>query len=211
VVRQWLLRLRPDPLRRLGLSEDDEAQVRQRTRPSAPQVAPAQRERVELAVREVTEASARGLPQVWAASVHSAAIVAGDELSEAIDRAVRSVDITMKPPGWWRGLVVLQTALVAVSVFGLVWWLLTFAGLPSPQVGGLSLAVLLLLDGVGLSAVVAFAGRWLALMGAQRRRRDVDAQMHSAVFAVAAERVITPVAAVLTDHRATRQALEGSR
>lgn len=211
VVRRWLQRLRPDPLRRLGLSEDDEAQVRRLMSPALTQSAGAQRERVELAVREVTEASAEGLPEAWASSVHSAAVAGSDELCDAIDRSVKSVDLDLKPPGWWQGLAVLQTALVAVSGIGLVWCLLTFAGVPSPRVGTVSMAVLVLLDGIGLSAVVALVGRWFAHLRARRRRTRVAAQLHGAVSAVALERVINPVAAVLTDHRSIRRALEGRR
>jgi GTP-binding protein EngB required for normal cell division len=211
VVRRWWQRLRRDPLRRLGLSEDDEAQVRRLTQAEVPAATPAQRERVELAVRDVTEACADGLPEPWSQAVHAAVVADTAELSDAIDAAVRSVDTTMHPPSWWRGLSVLQTLLVASSLVGLVWWVLTLAGVSSPRIGGVSLASLLLLDGLGLSAVVALGGRWLALTGAGRRRSRIAAQLRTAVSAVAVERVVAPIAAVLIDHRSTRQALEGSR
>lgn len=211
IVRRWWQRLRPDPLRRLGLSEDDEAQVRALTRPEAARTTPAQRERVELAVRDLTEASASGLPEPWSASVHAAAVTTSDELSEAIDDAVRGVDLTLRPPGWWRALAAVQALLVGVSVVGLVWWLLGLVGLPVPQVAGMSLAVLLLLDGIGLSAVVALGGRWLALAGAGRRRSRMDAELRGVVSAVAVERVVAPIASVLIDHRSARLALDGAR
>jgi hypothetical protein len=198
-------------LRRLGLSADDEAQVRALTRPDATAATPAQRERVELAVREVTEASAKGLPDAWARSVHDATVASSDELSEAIDEAVDAVDVSLEPPAWWRALAVLQTVLIGVSVVGLVWWLLTFAGAPNPRLVSVSVPLLLLLDGIGLSAVVALGGRWLALMGAQRRRARVASQLRTSISAVAIERVVAPIAAVLIDHRSTRQALEGAR
>jgi hypothetical protein len=211
VVRRWWQRLRPDPLRRLGLSADDEAHVRALTRPDARAATPAQRERVELAVREVTEASAKGLPDTWARSVHDATVASSDELSDAIDDAVDAVDVSLDPPAWWHPLAILQTVLVGLSVVGLVWWLSTFAGAPSPRLGSLSVPLLLLLDGIGLSAVVALGGRWLALLGAQRRRARVAAQLRTSISAVAIERVVAPIAAVLIDHRSTRQALEGAR
>jgi Fe2+ transport system protein B len=211
VVRRWWQQVRPDSLRQLGLSPDDEAEVRAMTRPQVPQATSAQRARVELAVRELTEASAAGLPQAWAASVHAAAVAPSDELSDAIDGAVRAVDLTAHPPRWWRLTAVLQTVLAAASGIGLVWWLLSFVGVASPQVAGVSLPLLLFLDGIGLSAVVALCGRWLALAGAGRWRARADAALQEAVGSVAVERVVAPIASVLIDHRSARLALEGRR
>jgi GTPase Era involved in 16S rRNA processing len=210
VVQRWWQRLRSDPLGRLGLSEDDEAQVRRLTRPESPRATPVQRERVELAVREMAQACAQGLPESWAAAVYAAAVVTSEELSEAMDTGVGAVNITMRPPSWWSILTVAQT-LVAVSAAGLIWWSLTFVGVPSVRIGNMSLALLLLLDGIGLSVIVALGGRWLALQGAGRRRSKVAARLRSAVSAVAVERVVAPIASVLIDHRSTRQALSTDR
>jgi GTP-binding protein EngB required for normal cell division len=211
VVRRWWQLLRPDPLSKLGLSAEDEAQVRQLTRPEAPTATSAQRARVELAVRELTRASAEGLPGPWSSSVHSAAVATSDELSEAIDEAVAAVDLTSPSPGWWRLWAVLQTLLVVASAVGLVWWMLTFLGVPSARISGTSLALLLFLDGLGLSAVLALVGRWLAVAGAGRRRARLDTALQDAVGAVAVERVVAPIASVLIDHRSARLALTDSR
>jgi Fe2+ transport system protein B len=209
VVRRWWQQVRPDPLRRLGLSADDEAEVRALTGPQGPQVSSAQRARVELAVRELTQASAAGLPRAWAASVHAAAVAPSDELSDAIDEAVQVVDLTLPLPGWVRLSTLLQTVLVAASAVGLVWWLLGFVGVAAPQVTGVSLALLLLLDGIGLSAVVAIGGRWLALVNARQQRARTEAALQDAVGSVAVERVVAPIASVLIDHRSARLALDG--
>ena len=211
VLRRWWKRLRPDPLSRLGLSKEDEAQVRDLIRPEAPQTMSAQRARVELAVRELTEASAQGLPAPWSSSVHTAVVATSDELSDAIDEAVSAVDLTAPSSDWWRLSAVLQTVLVVASAGGLAWWLLTLAGVPSPRIAGTSLALLLFLDGIGLSAVLSIVGRWLAVAGSARRRARMDAALQVAVEAVAVERVVAPIAAVLIDHRSVRLALEGTR
>jgi GTPase Era involved in 16S rRNA processing len=208
----WYRRLRPDRLSRVGLDAGAEAEVRRLTTGRPPAATPAQRERVAVAVREVTAASAERLPRPWADAVRSAAVATGDELRAALDAAVRAVDITLRPPTWWPVLRTVQLGLAAASAVGLLWWLLLLVGAAgSPSVGGASLASLLLVDAVGLGALVAIASRWLVHLGAQHRRTQVQTALLTAVGAVAVEQVIAPIAAVLIDHRTARQALEGTR
>jgi hypothetical protein len=203
--------LRPDALTRLGLEASQEAQLRELTTIRPPAATPSQRERVELAVRDVTTATARDLPQPWADSVDSAAVATSDELSQALDAAVSRVDLRLQRPGWWPAVNVLQVALVAAAVVGLLWWLLMLTGVVgSPSVGGVSVASLLLVDAVGLGAVIAVGARWMVHVGARHRRARVAAQLRSVVSGVAIERVVAPIAGVVIDHRTTRRALEGS-
>jgi len=215
---RWWHRLRPDPLSRLGLAEGDEAQVRALTRASAPAATPAQRSQVELAVREVTDAAAAGMPQPWADDVRAAAVAPDDDLSSALDAAVSTVDLTLRRPAWWAVLTAVQVGLVALTAIGLVWVLvqgigaLVGAGAASaPSVGSISLPVLLLVGGAILGGVVALAARWFVRLGARQRRSRVAGQLRSAVSAVAVERVIAPVAAVVIDHRTVREALTRPR
>jgi GTPase Era involved in 16S rRNA processing len=215
---RWWHRLRPDPLSRLGLAEGDEAQVRALTRASAPAATPAQRSQVELAVREVTDAAAEGMPQPWADDVRAAAVAPDDDLSSALDTAVASVDLTLRRPAWWTVLTAVQVGLVALTAIGLVWLLvqgagaLVAGGAPSaPSIGPFSLPVLLLLGGAILGGAVALAARWFVRLGARQRRSRVAARLRSAVSAVAVERVIAPVAAVVIDHRTVREALARPR
>jgi hypothetical protein len=205
-------RLRPDPLGRLGLDRDDEAGLRALSVESAPPAGQAQRDRVELAVHELTSGSAAQLPVSWAEAVRSATVAGGGELSDAIDEAVREVDLTLRRPVWWGALRIAQIVLLGISAVGLVWWLLGLvAGVPSPSIGGAGLAGLMLVDGIGLGAVLAVASRWFVHTGAQRRGARVGAQLRAVVNAVAVERVIAPVAAVVIDHRTVRQALDAAR
>jgi len=206
----WYRRIRPDNLSRIGLEPGTEAEIRRLTAGAAGSAStPAQRERVELAVREVTSASAQGLPHPWADAVRSAAVATTDELRTALDGAVRAVDLTLRRPVWWTLLNAVQILLVVVAVGGLVWWLLHLAGAAgSPTVGGVSLASLTFVDAIGLGALLALAARWFVQLGAQHRQGVAADALTSAVRAVAVERVVAPVAAVLIDHRTVRTALQ---
>jgi hypothetical protein len=115
-------------------------------------------------------------------------------------------------------LTAVQVGLVALTAIGLVWVLvqgigaLVGAGAASaPSVGPISLPVLLLVGGAILGGVVALAARWFVRLGARQRRSRVAGQLRSAVSAVAVERVIAPVAAVVIDHRTVREALTRPR
>jgi GTP-binding protein EngB required for normal cell division len=209
---RWYRNLRPDRLARVGLAADQEEQVRRLTSATVAAPTTAQRERVELAVREVTAATARDLPQPWADAVHSAAVATSDELSQALDAAVGEVDIAMTRPAWWPLLSLVQIGLLAAAVVGLVWWLLVATGVVgSPSLGGVSAAAVLFGGAVVLGAVLALGSRWLVRLGARHRRARVTAQLRDVVSAVADARVIGPIAAVVVDHRTARLALEGRR
>jgi GTPase Era involved in 16S rRNA processing len=208
----WYRKLRPDNLSRIGLEPGTEAEIRQLAVANVAVTTPAQRERVELAVREVTSASADGLPHPWADAVRSAAVATTDELRAALDSAIRGVDLTLRRPVWWPLLNAVQAVLTVVAGVGLVWWLLHLAGaVGSPSAGGVSLASLLFVDAVGLGALLALASRWFVQFGAQHRQSVAASALTSAVRAVAVERVVAPVAAVLIDHRTVRSALNGVR
>ena len=208
----WYRRLRRDGLSRVGLEPGMEAEIRRLTSGPPPATTPAQRERVELAVRDLTTASAEGLPHSWADAVRSAAVATTDELRAALDAAVRAVDVSLRRPVWWPLLNGTQTGLVAASAIGLGWWLLHLAGaVGSPSLGGASLASLLFVDAVGLGALLAVASRWFVQLGAQHHRAQIAEALRTAVSAVAIEQVVAPIAAVLIDHRTARTALEGAR
>jgi hypothetical protein len=73
---------------------------------------------------------------------------------------------------------------------------------------------LMLVGGLVLGAVLGALVRLWAGAGARRRGARVRARLHEAVAEVAHRRVLDPVAAVLADHRAAREALRrasGSR
>ncbi|HYN19288.1 MAG TPA: ABC transporter, partial [Actinomycetes bacterium] len=209
----WQRMLRADPLARLNLGgvEDD---LRQLMDSSLPATTPAQRERVEVAVRRVTSAAGHGLPDAWAEAVREAATEPGTDLSGALDHAVSGVDLRLHPPGWWRVVRLLHVVLAVLAVTAFLWLsligIVDWTGLPSispPFIGPLALPTLLLGLGVVGGVMLAVVSRLLVRRGAEQRRSEVAAQLRSAIAGAADERVLAPVAAVLADHRAAREAL----
>jgi GTP-binding protein EngB required for normal cell division len=208
---RWLPRwkdwLRPDPLDRLGLTPGDAATMRGLASSAEPRTAPVQRERVELAVRDLTAATADGLPSAWSDAVRSAAVPTTDELSDTLDAAVGSVDLTLRRPVWWQVAAAVQALLLAAAAVGLLWWPLTVAGVGAPRVGGLSVPLLIFLGGAVLGAAAVVLARWSARVGARRRRESVASTLNATVSAVAVERVVAPISSVIIDHRSVRVAL----
>ena len=108
---RWVRRLRPDPLRRLGLGDREGAEQRAlggdragRDRPgrstgapgaeevprrtSLPPATPVQRGQLDSAVRHVALAAAGGLPDPWPRLLRAAAAAHEEELADRLDRAV---------------------------------------------------------------------------------------------------------------------------
>ena len=211
---RWWRQMGPDPLRRLRLARSTQDELRTLTRSSLPAPSPAQRARVELAVRDVTSAAAAPLPTRWADAVREAATPAGEDMSDALDQAVLGVDLTLRRPMWWSVASALHTVLATVAVLGLVW--LAMLGLlqalqffrpPTPYVGSVPLPTLMFLGGLLGGLLLGGACRWVVRAGARRRRAAVDRELTAAVTEVAWARVLSPVAEVLSEHRATREAL----
>ena len=211
-ILQWLRKLRADPLARLDLGavEGDLRQIGS----ARPEATPTQRERVDVAVRRVTSSASDGLPGPWAQAVRDAATTSGGDLTEALDEAVTGVDLRFRPPGWWRAVRVMHVLLAALAVLSFLWLSLIGIGdwvglrsLSPPFVGPVALPTLLLTVGVIGGVLLAAVSRALVRRGAEQRRAQVDTELRTAVGAVADHLVLEPVAAVLTDHRAAREAL----
>jgi GTPase Era involved in 16S rRNA processing len=201
---RWLRRLRPDPLRRLGLA--DRPRPEQRT--SLPAGTPAQRGQVSHATRTLAGAAAGELPAPWPALVRSAATAREDELADRLDRAVAGADLAMSRPRWWRALGLLQILLAAAVVTGAV-WLLALAGLgylqlgdvvPVPELAGLPVPTLLLVGGALAGVLLALLARAINGLGARRRARRAQRALRARVEEVAGELVVAPVEAELAAH-----------
>ena len=106
----WLRRLRPDPLRRLGIGREPQEQART----SLPPASPVQRAQVDSALRTIAVQAATGLPDPWPALARRAATANESELADRLDQAVAGADLRMAAgPRWWHAARWLQRALAA--------------------------------------------------------------------------------------------------
>jgi GTP-binding protein EngB required for normal cell division len=207
---RWIGRLRPDPLRRLGLdrrgprqadrSEHDGAIGRtSRTRPTA--VAEVV---VDQAVREVALDATAGLPERWHERVRRVAAARRDDAADALDVAVAGADLRTHEPRWWAIASAAQWCFTAAMVTGLAWltaigvvaWL-QLPELPTPDVGVLELPTLLTLVGAAGGWIVAFLGRRAAAIGGRRRAARARRALMARTSDVARTLVIEPVDAEL--------------
>jgi GTP-binding protein EngB required for normal cell division len=213
-VRRWAGQLRRDPLRRLRL-ETVREDAEQLARAARPTPTPAQRSRVDLAVREAAATASAGLPPAWGEAVKRAGNVRGDELTRSLDEAVLGVELPESSPAWWSLVWGVQMLLAWVAGLGLFWLVGLFlvnvaAGgtLPVPSLGPVPWALIMAAGALGLGAGLGSLAVAGVATDARRRREVVADQFHAAVGRVAQERVVAPIGAVLRDHRIAREALE---
>jgi energy-coupling factor transporter ATP-binding protein EcfA2 len=211
----WLRRLRPDPLRRLGVGGTPDADVHT----SLPRATPVQRAQVESAIRTLAGEASAGLPEPWPSLARRAALANEPELAARLDRAVAGADLRMRAPRWWTVARWVQRALAAVALTGAV-WLAVLAGLgylqlgdaiPTPDIAGVPAPTLLLAGGLLAGALLALLARAVNRAGARRRSRRARRALDAGVADVAAELVLTPLEAELSVHAALVQALGTAR
>jgi energy-coupling factor transporter ATP-binding protein EcfA2 len=218
---RWVRRLRPDPLRRLhldrALARPGPAADEPVARSSLPPASAVERTRVDVALRDLTDAAANGLPDPWPDAVRTAARSRAGDLPDALDRAVAATDLGLdRRPLWWRAAGALQALLAGLALAGGLWlaalYALSVLRLPepaTPAVGAVPLPTLLLLGGVLAGLLLALLARLPAAVGARRRRARAEARLRAAVAGVADELVLAPVAAELDAHAELREAVAG--
>lgn len=224
-VLAWRARLRPDPLRRLhldrlpgrpGSDTDDGREPVGPDRTSLPAPSRVERARAETAVRRVTDAVGEPLAPAWQRAVRRASLSRADDLEDALDRAVASVDLGVdKVPLWWRLARLLQLVLVAATLAGAVWLgllaLVDFVALPipdPPETEGIPVPTLLLVVGLAGGWALAVLSRvvngWVARSRGRRARRRLE----QAVAEVADRFVLQPVADEISAYDRARSALQ---
>ncbi len=221
-VTKWLVRFKPDPLKRLHLDEltRDSAKTAITTvsRTSVPEVSPVQRARIGAAVRSVADDVTSEMSTPWATTVRSASVSRLDDFADALDAAVARTDLgTKRNPVWWGLVRVLQWLLFAVAVVGGLWLaalaLVGYLRLPSPPAAdwrGLPVPTLLLAGGVILGILLAAGCRWAAGVSARRRAQRADRALRDAIQRVCDEMVITPMRTEVTAYAECRAGLEAA-
>ncbi|MFK0168193.1 YfjP family GTPase [Streptomyces sp. NPDC090306] len=163
------------------------------------------RQRVEQAVRTVSERASAGLPTPWAQAVREAAVRGSHGLPEALDElAVRAGLPTGRPPrpGWWPVAVLTQAAMTILQVVGGLWLTGQIIGFMSPNLG---VPVLLMVIGIVGGPLVEWGSRMAARGPARRYGLDAERRLREASAGCGRARVLDPVAAELLRYREVRE------
>jgi GTP-binding protein EngB required for normal cell division len=219
-LTSWLIRLRPDPLKRLhlDLSRSDRDLVAA-TRSSIPQATQVQRARTESAVRDISDELSAGLTRPWASAFRRASVSRIGDLNDALDRAVGDTDLGVSgTPLWCRLVRAVQWVLLLAAVAGAVWLgalaVTAYLRVPepaTPEVAGFPLPTLLLLGGVLAGVLLALLSRALIAVGARARGRKADQRLRDAVARVSEELVVQPLRVELEAYRTTTEGLRAAR
>jgi len=184
---------------------------------------------VETAVRGLADDASSGLPATWVQSVRRAARARGDDLPDALDRAVVGTDLGVhRRPLWWALVGFVQLLLAVAVTVGALWLIargvVAWLGLPALPVVDLDpdqdpgfgwpsvpLPTVLLVLGLLLSVLVAGFSRVVARAGARRRRRRVEAALREKIGVVVDDLVLAPVAAELQTYERVQVAVAKAR
>ena len=93
------------------------------------------RQRVEQAVRTVSDEASAGLPAPWAQAVREAAVRGAEGLPEALDElAVTAGAPSARPPrpAWWPAAVLTQASMTLLQIFGGLWLVGQIVGVLEP-------------------------------------------------------------------------------
>ena len=209
---RWISRLKPDPLRRLGLDrrsigsdpsadragDDDRAVAVPRT--SLPPASPVATAAVSIAIRRVCDDVSEGLPDTWRHRLGTVANSRRGDLDDALDRAVGTTRLPTDRPRWWRVVGAAQWVLALAMAGGLSWLFVIFVvawfnlpDLPTVDVGELPLPTVLAIGGAALGLLVAALARWATGVGARRRASIARRRLVTAATDVGRDLVIAPL------------------
>ncbi|MEU1519747.1 YfjP family GTPase [Streptomyces sp. NPDC005811] len=163
------------------------------------------RQRVEQAVRTVSERASAGLPAPWAQAVREAAVRGSQGLPEALDElAARAGLPPGRPPrpGWWPAAVLAQAAMTLLQVVGGLWLAGQIAGVMDPNLG---VPVLLMVAGIVGGPLVEWSCRLAARGPARRYGQDAERRLREAAAGCGRARVLDPLAAELLRYREVRE------
>lgn len=215
IATRWLLKIKRDPLKRLGLHQDHEGAPISKS--SLPPLGPAQKAALSTALRTFASSASEGLEEPWSQSIRQAARSQEDRLPAEIERAAASVHYqAQKKRWWWQLLNALQWISLSAALLGLLWLTgLALAGyfqiiLPDPPtVEGFPLPVptLLVATGLLLGILTAALGRALAAGGHRLYAQKIRRQLEENLADVAGRCVVDPVQEELERLYSFRQAL----
>ncbi|MFD7277057.1 GTPase [Streptomyces sp. NPDC059862] len=162
------------------------------------------RQRVEQAVRTVSDRASAGLPAPWAQAVREAAVRGSQGLPEALDElAARAWLPTGRPPtpGWWPVAVLAQASMTLLQVVGGLWLVGQIVGVMSPNLG---VPVLLMVAGIIGGPLVEWSCKMAARGPARRYGLEAERRLREAAAGCGRARVLDPVASELLRYQEIR-------
>ncbi|MCS0604962.1 50S ribosome-binding GTPase [Streptomyces sp. LP11] len=162
------------------------------------------RQRVEQAVRTVSDRASAGLPAPWAQAVREAAVRGAQGLPEALDQLAAGAALPGRPPrpGWWPVAVLVQASMTLLQIVGGLWLVGQIAGVMEPNLG---VPVLLMICGIVGGPLVEWGSRMAARGPARRCGLEAERQLREAAASCGRARVLDPVAAELLRYREVRE------
>jgi GTP-binding protein EngB required for normal cell division len=226
-LSRWLRRLRPDPLRRLGLGGPSAAGAGPDQQgggagpvaaSSVPVAAATESAAVGLALRTLGNQAGAELPDLWRAAILSAARSRAHDLADALDVAIARTDLGVsRRPLWWRLVGTLQWLATVAALGGLAWLTVRYAvfaiglpEIPGPHVGRVPVATALLAGGLLTGLLISVAVRPLIVFAARRAEARAGNRLRAAVREVGLDLCVTPVREVLHAYADARSALRAA-
>ncbi|AQS69545.1 YfjP family GTPase [Streptomyces pactum] len=163
------------------------------------------RQRVEQAVRTVSDRASAGLPAPWAQALREAAVRGAQGLPEALDElTVRTGLPPGRPPrpGWWPVAVLAQASMTLLQVVGGLWLLGQIVGFLPPNLG---VPVLLMVAGIVGGPLIEWSCRIAARGPARRYGHEAERLLREAAAGCGRARVLDPLAAELLRYREVRE------
>ena len=198
-VTRWLVRFRPDPLRRLNLRREGSRPDLNRT--SLPPAGAPERARTDAAVRDFADAASDGAPGPWLAVIRGAAREGRDQLPDALDQAVASTDLKAGSRGWWWTPFNIVQWLALLTALGGFAWLGVLAALAYlqfpvpevPRVQGWPVPTVMVAGGALLGIALAILAKLITGAAARSRGAAARKRLKASVAAVAEAMVVEPV------------------
>ncbi|MFL6160019.1 MAG: GTPase [Marmoricola sp.] len=211
----WISRFLRDPLADLDLTSTEKGLVLQ-ARTALPE-AQVQVARIDSTVRELADRMSAGMNRPWATAFRTAATSRLPEITDRLDRAFAATDLGGgRAPLWTRAVRATQWLLLLAAVAGGL-WLLALHGpdvglknVKDTQVGGTSLAAVLLVGGLVLGILLALLCRVLVVRAASARAHQAEERLLAAVDQVTEELVLSPLNAELEAYRTTTEGLRAA-
>lgn len=202
----WLLRLRPDPLKRLHLPESQRREGRKEGRDAdlhrtaLPPLSAGQHASIARAVRGYADDSAKGLGPGWHQSIRDTANAAVEKLPGELDRAIAGTSLGARGSWWWVIVAIIQWIALLAALVGVGWYLAAFLlpiwSLPAPEIlmyEGWPVPGLLVAAGVLLGILLGLASTAIGAMVAAGKRARAKHRLTKAVEEVVDREVVAPI------------------